>query len=224
MLTPSKTSSEKEIEIFPRTLALEARDTLFVKSTNVWHRLQWFLSTKSDKLQSRRPRTARDIIFYGLQPLAHLFNAVKFINVIATTSFSSTTCPPSARFLLFLKLNHICLSKTTVFSFCNYIIKLCESERPYVPWEKYEEYFQINKNFGERIKPLSHNLGLTTACHYIYLVLHSCDRFNVIFRDVTSIWVSQCWWCMREALVAWHLTCKNRSTCRKIYPTWNSQE
>jgi hypothetical protein len=35
MLTPSKSSSEKEIEIFPRTLALEARDTLFVKSTNV---------------------------------------------------------------------------------------------------------------------------------------------------------------------------------------------
>lgn len=139
MLTPSKTSSEKEIEIFPRNLALEARYTLFVKSTNAWHRLQWFLSTKSDKLQSRRPRTARDILFYGLQPLGHLFNAVEFINVIATTSFSSTICSPSVRFLLFLSLNQICLSKTTVFFIRNYIIKLCESERPYVLWEKHEE-------------------------------------------------------------------------------------
>jgi len=123
MLTPSKTWSEEEIEIFPRTLALEARDTLFVKSTNAWHSLQWILSTKSDKLQSRRPRTARDITYYGLQPLPHLFNAVKFINVIATTSFSSTTCSPSVRFLLFLSLRHICLSKTTAFSFYNYITK-----------------------------------------------------------------------------------------------------
>jgi len=150
MLTPSKTWSGKEIEIFPRTLALEARDTLFVKSTNAWHRLQWFLSTKSNKLQSRRPRTARDIIYCGLQPLPHLFNAVKFINVIATTSFSSTTCYPSVRFFLFVSLNHICLSKTTVFSFCNYITKMCESERSYVPCEKHEKYYQINKNFGER--------------------------------------------------------------------------
>lgn len=134
MLTPSETSSEKDIEIFPRTLALESRDTLFVKSTNAWQAsVTYFRSTKTDKLQSRRPRTARDIIFYGLQPLLHLFNAVKFVNVIATTSFSSTIRSPPVRFLLFLSLNHICLSKTTISSSCNFISKMCESDLPYVP-------------------------------------------------------------------------------------------
>ena len=156
MLTPSETSSEKETEIFPRTLALEARDKLFVKSTNAWHRLQRFLSTlKSDKLQSRRPRTARDIIFDGVQSLAHLFNAVKFINVIATTSFSSTTCSPSVRFLLFLSFNHICLSKTAVFSFCNYVFKLCESERP----------MSAGKNMKNTIRSTKTLVRESSHCH-----------------------------------------------------------